>query len=55
MWSKQSETLIENSVAYLLKNQLSLFLWKDQLTATYDQLIETEVIKNFLDVKIYFP
>ena len=44
MWSKQSETLIENSVAYFVKNQLNLFLWQDQLTTTYDQQLETEVL-----------
>ena len=43
MWSKQSETLIDNSVAYVIKNQLNLFLWPDQLAAAYDQQIETEV------------
>jgi hypothetical protein len=43
MWSKQSETLIDNSVAYFIKNRLNLFLWPDQLVATYDQQIETEV------------
>jgi hypothetical protein len=48
MWSKQSETLIDNSVAYFIKNRLNLFLWPDQLVATYDQQIETEVRKSRL-------
>jgi hypothetical protein len=43
MWSKQSETLIDNSVAYVLQNKLNLFLWPDQMSVNYDQQIETEV------------
>ena len=43
MWSKQSETLIDNSVAYVLQNKLNILLGTNQASINYDQQIETEV------------
>jgi len=43
MWSKQSETLIDNSVAYVLQNKLNILLGINEASINYDQQIETEV------------
>jgi hypothetical protein len=43
MWSKQSETLIDNSVAYVLQNKLNIVVGANQASINYDQQIETEV------------
>jgi hypothetical protein len=43
MWSKTSETLIENSFSYVLRDKAAIYLWADNLAINEEQYVETEV------------
>jgi len=57
MWSKTSETLIENSFSYVLRDQAAVYLWPDNLAINEEQYLETEVdsysLSNYKPVRYF--